>query len=64
MLAAGAARGTLGQLKQLYRRLDVGLALDDAARGRFLAAPTLQELDACLTALAASRAAEMLTQPT
>jgi tRNA-dihydrouridine synthase C len=54
MLRGGATeRGVLGQLKQLYRRLAVGLPLDDAARTALLRAPTLAALEALLEALAA-----------
>ncbi len=46
MLRDGASPGgVLGQLKQLYRRLAVGLALDDAARGSLLRAPSLAALE-------------------
>jgi tRNA-dihydrouridine synthase C len=48
----GSAKGRLANLKQLYRRLDVGLALDDAARTRLLRAPSLEALEAELAALA------------
>jgi tRNA-dihydrouridine synthase C len=53
MLRGGAnERGVLGQLKQLYRRLEVGLALDAAARTALLRAQTLAELEALVAALA------------
>lgn len=53
MLRGGAGeRGVLGQLKQLYRRLEVGLPLDDAARTALLRAPTLAALEALVAGLA------------
>lgn len=45
-------RGTLGQLKQLYRRLGVGLPIDDAARTALLRAPTLAALEEVVSTLA------------
>lgn len=48
-------RGTLGQLKQLYRRLAVGLPIDDAARTALLRAPTIAALEEVVSALAGAR---------
>jgi tRNA-dihydrouridine synthase C len=56
----GTERGCLANLKQLYRRLDVGLALDEAGRKALLRAPTLADLEGELAA-AASRTAEAAT---
>lgn len=53
MLRGGAnERGVLGQLKQLYRRLDVVLPIDAAARTSLLRAQTLAELEALVSSLA------------
>ena len=53
MLAGGAGeRGTLGQLKQLYRRLEVALPIDEAARTALLRSKTIAELEAIIAALA------------
>ncbi|MCO5166508.1 MAG: tRNA-dihydrouridine synthase family protein [Planctomycetes bacterium] len=67
MLRGGASeRGLLGQLKQLYRRLEVGLPIDAAARAGLLRAATLVELEARVEALARAcdeSAAPGLTPP-
>ncbi|MEZ6188922.1 MAG: tRNA-dihydrouridine synthase family protein [Planctomycetota bacterium] len=44
--ARGNERSVLGQLKQLYRRLDVGIAISDALRTRLLRSATIEELEA------------------
>ncbi|MCP4007467.1 MAG: tRNA-dihydrouridine synthase family protein [bacterium] len=45
----------LGQLKQIYRRLDVGLSIDADARTRLLRSQSLAELDEHLRVLSQSR---------
>lgn len=58
MLAAGGQeRGVLGQLKQLWRRLDVVVTLDDPGRTALLRAQTLAELNALVDGLVAATAA-------
>lgn len=53
MLRGGATElGLVGQLKQLYRRLEVGLPLDAAARTALLRAPNLAALEALVEGLA------------
>jgi tRNA-dihydrouridine synthase C len=49
-------RGALGQLKQIYRRLEVGMEIDDASRTALLRSQTIAELDALLERLAARSA--------
>lgn len=49
--AGSSTHGVLGQLKQLWRRLAVGFALDEAARTRLLRAGSLAELDRLLLEL-------------
>jgi len=48
----GSERSVLGQLKQLYRRLEVGLPIDAAERTALLRTQSLAELDARLAVLA------------
>jgi nifR3 family TIM-barrel protein len=53
MARYGSERGRLSNLKQLFRRLDVGLRLTEDSRLRLLRAPDLASFDAALRGAAA-----------
>ena len=52
----GSERSVLGQLKQIYRRLDVGITIPDDARTRLLRCQSIADLDALLEGLARTSA--------